>query len=208
MPTEPLLSPLPFPPLKCAFTEIKARLIQGAWFCSHGQWWRVRRITTRSWESAPPWKLKAVDYDVLLLQKQHWGMWQSCTSLQLATSHQEMMQKPGSIHIFSTYTSKNGSGVLFFDFPSALICFNPLTLLTSLTANSFFTNETSVLSGSSQFSVPVAGLKMLQVSAWITRRQKTSQISCLFMVGLISSPLEAKHISSKLKGLEKITLPD
>lgn len=136
--------------------------------------------------------LTAKSEQMALLWKQQWGVRQSCTALRLATPHQVTVQKPGSIHVFSTYRSENGNVFSFFDFPSTPISFNPLTLLISFAASSFLTNKTSFLSGSNQFSIPIAGLKMLQVSAWITRRQKTSQISCLFTVGLISSPLASK----------------
>lgn len=136
--------------------------------------------------------LTAKSEQKLLLWKQQWGVLQSCTVLRLATPHQVTVHKSGSIYVFSTYRSENGNDVSFFGFPSTPVSFNPLTLLISLAACSFLTNETSFLSVSNQFFIPIAGLKMLQVSAWITRRQKTSQISCLFTVGLISSPLASK----------------
>lgn len=136
--------------------------------------------------------LTAESVRVMLLWKQQRGALQSSTALRLAAPHQVAIERSGRIHIFSSaYTRENGNDVLFFALLLALICFNSSTLFSSLTGSSFLVDKT-FLSRSSQFSILIAQLKMLQVSAWITRRQKTSQISWLFTVGLIPSPLASK----------------
>lgn len=113
-------------------------------------------------------------------------------AVRLAASYRVMIQKSWRSHIFSSYTRESGNHILFFAFLLAQLFFNSSTLLNSLTASSFLINKTRFLSWSSKFSILIAGLKMLQVSAWIIRRQKTSQISWLFTVGLISNPLASK----------------
>lgn len=113
-------------------------------------------------------------------------------AVRLAASHEVMIQKSGGSHVFFSYTRETGNYILFFAFLLAQLFLNSSALLSSLTASSFFINKTRFLSWSSQVSELIAGFKMLQVSAWITRRQKTSPISWLFTGGLISNPLSSK----------------
>lgn len=119
-----------------------------------------------------------------------------CSSAQLwawlPLTKQWYRNQEGFTFFSSTYTRENGNDILFFALLLTLICFNFSILLSSLIASSFLLNKTLFLSQSSQFSVSIAGLKLLQVSAWITRRQKTSQVSWPFTVRLISSPLTSK----------------